>query len=157
MEIREELKQRLMNYLGANYEKGLKNYKDALVKSINGFKAKHPYVDITRFKFQPLILQNGYVTGTAIDYFGDGKGHLYNINGTRWKIGWDINLDTFKYKYRDELFCGPERGVFQPTSEDPIPLVVTSANDPGFDITAFPIYVTKTQSFESNFNVVIPL
>ena len=83
--ISEEMKQRLEKYLGDNWEKGLNNYKRAREDAVKSFKKKYPYADISKFKFQPAILQDGRVTNTRTIYIGDGKGRLYNINGTSWQ------------------------------------------------------------------------
>ena len=56
----------------------------------------------------------------------------------------------FKYKYKSHLFWGPASGVFQPTSKDPETLKLTEGKL-GFDETKFPLYVTKTSSFPTNF------
>ena len=56
----------------------------------------------------------------------------------------------FKYKYKSPLHWGPASGVFQPTNKDPKELRLTEGNI-GFDKTKFPLYVTKTSSFPTNF------
>ena len=137
-------------WLGPNLEKGKRNWNAAYNKALNDFKAKYPFANISQFEIWPSINSQGDIDRpTEIVYKGDGNTKLYNETGTNWSYSWNIDSITFKNKYQHTLVWGPANGIFQP-STNPYP-VKLSEGKLGFNTLQFGIYVSKDQSFTSNF------
>ena len=139
-----------IKWLGPNLEKGKRNYENEEKRAKDEFKKKYPYADISKFDFWVSINQKGEISSpTEIVYTSGKDTKLYNETGTLWKYSWNINSQTFKDMYQSNLYWGPENGIFQPT-EKLVPFRAEGAKL-GFDLTKFPIYVTESKSFTSNF------
>ena len=138
-------------WLGANLAKAKKSHDQVKAQALSNFRKKYPYANPKELEFW-IDIDN--TTGQAkladTRYIGDGEGNLRNLNGTQRSYSYSLSSNTFKYKYRSELFWGPASGVFQLTNKDPGELKLSEGNL-GFDETKFPVYVTKTSSFQSNF------
>ena len=139
-----------IKWLGPNLEKGKRNYENEEKRAKDEFKKKYPYADISKFDFWVNINQKGEISSpTEIVYTSGKDTRLYNETGTLWKYSWNTNSQTFKNMYQSNLYWGSENGIFQPTEK----LISFRAEGAklGFDLTKFPIYVTESKSFTSNF------
>ena len=140
---------KVKNWLGTNWSKAKKSHDQVKAKAIRDFKTKYPYADTESFEYWVDIDRNtGEATLADTRYVGDGKG-LYNIGGSSKSYSYSIDSNDFKYKYKNSLYWGPSNGIFQPTTKlFPVQLVEA---DLGFNLTQFDIYISKDQSFKSDF------
>ena len=129
---------------------GKKNYEGTKKKLKDKFVRDYPYAKLDQLEFRVELNKDGTTNGTDVRYKGDGKGRLYDITGTTWKGTWSITSNVFKYKYSDALTWGPSSGVFQPTTDSPFRFTLGN-EDIGFHIRQFKVYVTKDDSFQTNF------
>ena len=148
-------KELVKKWLGPNLEKGKRNYNNEHNRAVNDFKAKYPFADDSKFEFWVNINNKGEIDeSTQIVYTSGKKGaRLYNETGTTWKGIWDIKSPTFRNKYQSNLFWGPTDGIFQPTTEKG--QLSIGSGQLGFDLQQFPIYVSETLFFSSNFEALV--
>ena len=69
-----------------------------------------------------------------------------------WSYSWNIESTTFKNKYQNVLFWGPASGIFLPTTK--LFPFSTNQENLGFNPLQFKIYLSKDQSFTSNFKEI---
>ena len=99
--------------------------------------------------FGSISIKKGNISPTTIVYKKDGKTKLYNETGTMWNWSCDIESRVFKNLYADSLRWGHD-GLFEPTTES---LTFSlGSDDLPFHVLKFPIFVTNSQSFTSNFD-----
>ena len=81
-------------WLGNNLEKGKRVYKQEQDRAHKEFVKKYPFAKVERFEFWVSIDDHADLSSpTQIVYVGKAPGDtkLYNLNGTYFKYGWDIN------------------------------------------------------------------
>ena len=121
-------------FFGNHYERARRNYELATAREKVNFQQKYPYANVEDFSFDADIARNGDVVNVSVRY-KKGRG-LPDITGY-----------IFKRNYEDALYWqpriwGPE-GTVQKFLADTSPLP--------YDVARFNIYVTKDDSFPSNF------
>ena len=142
---------KIKKYFGKNWAKAKKSHDEVKSSAIALFEKKFPYANVNEFEWWINIdRETGVAKLGDIRYVGDKSGNLWNLNNTMRSYSYSVYSNDFKYKYRTNLFWGPAGGNFQPTTKDPEELEL-SEGDLGFDETRFPLYVTKTSSFQTNF------
>ena len=138
-----------IRWLGPNLEKGKRTYENEVRRARREFLKKYPHAKIDQFEFRPSINDQGNLVQLALIYYiGDGNTFLPNYNGTIASSSWPITSRTFKEKYSSALYSGPTiiwspGGVKQP-------FVRSEATLP-FNLSQFSAYVSKDQSFTTNF------
>lgn len=131
-----KLEKSYRKYYGKNYDKALKNVRTTQKRLRLDFMKKYPNADaISSFSFNVILSQTGDVTGTSISYkIRDGQ-YI------------DITTNIFKKLYSGLLYWSPR--IWDPSGT--VQSLVVDTNPLSYDVTKFDIYVTESDSFQSNF------
>ena len=122
-------------FFGNHYERAKRNYELATSREKIKFQEKYPYANVKNFIFDADVARNGDVVGTSVKY-------------KKIRSLPDITGYIFKKNYGDELYWQPR--IWGP--EGTVQKFVTNTNSFPYDnVTKFKIYVTKDNSFPSNF------
>ena len=143
---------RTIRWLGPNLEKAKRVYEAEQERAKKVFLKKYPHAKVDEFEFRASVNDQGNLVQQAVVYYvGDGTKLLANYISGIASDSWPITSRTFREKYSSALYSGPTI-IWNPKSKVQ-PFVRSEATFP-FDPLRFKIFVSKDQSFTSNFPLI---